>query len=83
MAVLTATGLTALSLAGGLVLTALLLYYAGSDTLRSASSVAHQLLGVAAVAAVWIHLTRPERRRDVPVLEDAPGRRPVLAARPR
>lgn len=55
------TGLAALGLAGGLVLTALLLYYAGSDGLRGASSAAHQVLGVVAIAAVWIHAAGRER----------------------
>jgi hypothetical protein len=57
------TGITALSLVGALLLTALLLYYAGSDTLRSVSSAAHQVLGVAAVAVLCVHLTRRERPR--------------------
>jgi len=52
------TGITALSLAGALLLTALLLYYAGSDTVRTVSSVTHQVLGVVAVVVVWVHLTR-------------------------
>lgn len=54
----TATGISALCLVGALLLTALLLYYTGSETLRTASSVAHQVLGVAALAVVWVHLTR-------------------------
>lgn len=54
----TATGISALSLVGALLLTALMLYYASSETLRSVSSVAHQVLGVTAVAVLWVHLTR-------------------------
>jgi hypothetical protein len=61
----TATGVTSLGLAAILVVTALLLYYVGSDSLRNASSVAHQVAGVAAIGAVWIHLTRRERPRSV------------------
>ena len=63
----TATGLSVLGLVAALLVTALLLYYAGSDPLRRASSAAHQGLGVAAIAAAWIHIARRERpRRDGP-----------------
>ena len=63
----TATGLTVLGLVTALMLTALLLYYAGSDPLRRASSAAHQGLGVAAIAAAWIHIARRDGlRRDGP-----------------
>jgi hypothetical protein len=68
-----ASGLAALGLAGGLVATALLLYYAGSDTVRSVSSVGHQGLGVIAIAAVWLHVAGRER----------PGRRSPDRSDPR
>lgn len=56
-----ATGLSALALSAVLVITALLLYYAGSEAVRDASSAVHQALGIIAVAAVWIHVVRREK----------------------
>jgi hypothetical protein len=58
------TGIPALVLLGGLGATGLLLYYAGSDALRQASSWIHQALGVIAVGVVWVHVARRERVRN-------------------
>lgn len=59
----TVTGIASLSLVGALLLTALLLYYAGSETLRSISSVSHQVLGVAAIVVLCVHIIRRARPR--------------------
>jgi hypothetical protein len=55
------TGVASLVLTAGLVVTALALYYVGSDGVRGVSSAVHQVLGVVAIAAVSIHVLRRER----------------------
>ena len=52
------SGLSSLSLMIALIVTALLLYYAGSEHIRDISSIAHQVVGVLAVVLVWMHVVQ-------------------------
>ena len=55
------SGLASVALAGGLLASALGLYYASSDGVRELASWLHQGLGVIAVAAVGLHVGRRRR----------------------
>jgi hypothetical protein len=50
------SGIAALALAAVLVITGLLLYYAGGEGVRSVSSIAHQVFGVAVAVVVAVHV---------------------------
>jgi lipid-A-disaccharide synthase-like uncharacterized protein len=50
------SGLAAVVLIAGLLGSALLLYYASSEAMRDAASVAHQALGLVAIGVVSVHI---------------------------
>ena len=58
-----ASGITLLTICGLLGLSALGLYYIGEDALRSWTSLIHWIVGLAALPALLIHLTRGRSRR--------------------
>ena len=58
------SGIPSLALIAALIVSALLLYYAGSEWIRDVASALHQVLGVGAVALVSAHVALPDRRSD-------------------
>ncbi len=56
------TGIAGLALGGALVLTALLLYYAGDESARELSSIAHQIAGALAVVLVSAHVAHKAKQ---------------------
>lgn len=58
-----ASGIALLSICGLLGLTALGLYYIGEDVMRSWTSLIHWAVGLAALPALLVHVTRGRSRR--------------------
>jgi hypothetical protein len=73
------SGCAGVGLVGVLLLSALMLYYAGSEVVRELTSWTHQALGVLAIGVVWAHIgMREAPRREV---DPASGLAPLAPAR--